>query len=271
MQTSKQYRLNNSTSLNVVSSGPSESPHSTIIFLHFWGGSARTYSTTIAHLPPSFNSKAIDFRGWGSSTGPQSPEEYSIHQLADDVETLIPKLDIKDFILVGHSMGGKVAQLIAGRKRVKGLKGIVLIAPAPPTSFELPGDMKAQQLTAYSSPESAEFVTKNVLSALELRQELVALLVDDMLKGNEFAKAAWPEYAMGEDVVEEVRKVNVPVLVIGGEKDVVEPIERLKKEVLANIDHAELLVVEGSGHLLPIEAPAQVASYIQDFVVKIDA
>lgn len=66
--------------------------------------------------------------------------------LVSDIETLIPKLDIKNFVLVGYSMGGKVAQLIAGRNLVKGLKGVVLLALAPPTPFELPLDMKEQQI-----------------------------------------------------------------------------------------------------------------------------
>jgi pimeloyl-ACP methyl ester carboxylesterase len=166
-------------------------------------------------------------------------------------------------------MGGKVAQLIAGRKLVRGLKGVVLIAPAPQAPFQLPANMKEQQLTAYSSPESADFVTRNVLSASELSDEVIASLVDDMLKGNEFAKAAWPEYAMGEDIVDEGRKINVPVLVIGGEKDIIEPVERLRREVLGRIEGAELVVIKGSGHLLPVEAANLVAQNIEEFANRL--
>jgi 3-oxoadipate enol-lactonase len=226
---------------------------------------------TTSRLSPNFHCMAVDFRGWGSSTGPKDPASYSTHQLATDIETLIPKLGIQDFILIGHSMGGKVSQLIAGRNLVNGLKGVVLIAPAPPTPFELPGDMKEQQLTAYSSAGSAEFVAKNVLSTSQLSDETVSILVEDMLKGNEYAKAAWPEYAMGEDIVEQASRINVPVLVIGGGKDLVEPVERLRKEVLGRICGAELVVIEESGHLLPVEAPALVVSNIGNFVEKIVA
>jgi 3-oxoadipate enol-lactonase len=266
---SRIYQLDSSTSLHITSSGTPDSLKPTLIFLHFWGGSSRTHSTTISHLAPNFHCIAVDFRGWGSSTGPETPAAYSIHQLATDIETLIPKLDIQDFILVGHSMGGKVAQLIAGRNIVKGLKGVVLIAPAPPTPFELPKDMKEQQLTAYSSLESAEFVARNVLSASNLSDETIYLLVKDMLKGNKFAKAAWPEYAMAEDIVDQAEKINVPVLVICGEKDIVEPVERLRKEVLRRIQGAELVVVEGSGHLLPVEKSSLVAGSIEHFIAKI--
>jgi pimeloyl-ACP methyl ester carboxylesterase len=271
MQHSKNYQVDSSTDIHVLSSGNAGSPKPTLIFLHFWGGSSRTFSATISQISPDYQSLAIDFRGWGSSTGPQSPEAYSIHQLAIDIEIIISKLDIRDFILIGHSMGGKVAQLIAGRNGLKGLKGLVLIAPAPPTPLELPPDMKEQQLTAYSSTESAEFVTRNVLSASELSDGSVALIVEDMLKGNVFARAAWPEYAMGEDIVEHASKISVPVLVIGGGKDKVEPVGRLEKEILGTIDGAEMRVIENSGHLLPVEAPTLVARYIEYFAAKVVA
>ena len=98
-------------------------------------------------------------------------------------------------------MGGKVAQLLAGRN-VFGtrLKGVVLIAPAPPTPFQLPEEMREQQRTAFSTPESAEFVVRNVLTGLPLSDEVVKMLVEDMLMGNKYAREAWPEYGMGEDV-----------------------------------------------------------------------
>jgi pimeloyl-ACP methyl ester carboxylesterase len=182
---------------------------------------------------------------------------------------LIPKLDVQNFILVGHSMGGKVAQLVAGRKMVKGLIAVVLIGSAPPTPLSLPPDMKAQQLTAYSSQESAEFVVKNVLSSSALANETITMLVEDMLRGNVFATAAWPNYAMGEDILAAARLINIPVLVVGGGLDRVEPVERLRTVVVGSIEHAEMVVVEGSGHLLPIEAPKKVAGYIEYFVKKI--
>ena len=271
MEHSSTYQVDPATSLHATSSGTHDSLTPTLLFLHFWGGSSRTYSSTISHLSPKFHCIAVDFRGWGLSSGPAEPTLYSVHQLATDIETLIPKLDVQDFILVGHSMGGKVAQLISGKNPVKGLKGVVLIAPAPPTPFELPPDMKEQQLTAYLSPESAEFVARNVLSASILSDETISSLVEDMLKGNKSAKAAWPEYAMGEDIVEQAEKINVPVFVIGGGKDIVEPMERLREEVLGRISGAELEVIEASGHLLPVEYPELVARNIEDFTARIIA
>ena len=170
-------------------------------------------------------------------------------------------------------MGGKVAQLIAGRMVVPGLKGVVLLASAPPTPLELPEEMREQQRTAYCSAESAEFVVRNVLSSCTppLSDTIVSSLVRDMLKGKVYAREAWPTYGMGEDIVAEVRKIDVPVLVVAGSLDRVEPVERLEREVLANVKGAVLVVVEGVGHLLIVERPGVVAGYVVRFWEQVTA
>jgi 3-oxoadipate enol-lactonase len=265
---SNTYEISASTSLNVVFSG-TQGP--TLIFLHFWGGSSRTFSPIITILSSQHHTIAVDFRGWGESTGPQTADAYSILDLASDIETLITKLALNEFILIGHSMGGKVAQLIAGRGLVQGLKGLVLLAPAPPSPLVIPAQMETAQMSAYSTFESAEFVVRNVLSASLLTDETIAMLVADIMKGNTYASAAWPVYAMLEDIVADVRKITVPVLIVAGGLDKLEPIDRLRSEVIGNLIEADtvMAVVKGSGHLLPLEAPLEVAKCIEGFVGKV--
>ncbi|MEU0395736.1 alpha/beta fold hydrolase [Streptomyces sp. NPDC006208] len=100
-----------------------------LVFLHYWGGSHRTWRPVIEHLSPTQTFVSYDHRGWGEST--QVPGPYGIEQLADDAERVIDELDHGEYVVVGHSMGGKVAQVLASR-RPAGLKGVVLVAPAPP-------------------------------------------------------------------------------------------------------------------------------------------
>lgn len=266
MSHTETYATAPSTQLTITRSGPpTASP--VYIFLHFWGGSSQTWSKVLAHLPPTLQTIAVDFRGWGLSTGPSDPTAYSIANLASDIESLIQQLHIPSYVLVGHSMGGKVAQLVAGRNYIPGLKGMVLIAPAPPTPLVLPEDMRLQQVMAYETRDAAEFVVRNVLTASKIDEQDVKNLVDDMMRGNEFAKKAWPEYGMGEDVREQAKKISVPVVIVAGELDRVETVERVKGEVLPNIKRAEMVVIEGVGHLLPIEAPSKVAQAVTELMV----
>jgi pimeloyl-ACP methyl ester carboxylesterase len=163
-------------------------------------------------------------------------------------------------------MGGKVAQLIASGHPV-GLVGLVLLAPAPPTPLVLPTEeMRTQQLNAYITPESAEFVVRNVLTSSPMSDEDVAAMVNDCRSGTELATAAWPKYAAAEDISEVVEEIDVPILVLAGELDKVEPVERVMGEVLSRLQGARFFVIKGAGHMLPIEAPERLAEEISGFI-----
>lgn len=240
----------------------------TLIFLHYWGGSTRTWSQVIPLVSSTYPSIAIDFRGWGTSSGPSDPAAYCIRHLASDVEVVIESMGLKNIVLVGLSMGAKVAQFVAGRRTLKGLKGLILVSPAPPTPLVLPPEASEQQIHAYETWQTAEFVMCNVLlaSSRNLNAELLKQAIGDTLKGNKHARAAWPAYAMGEDIASLAKQIDVPVLVMAGADDVVEPLDRVKGEVCGNIHGSTLVIVPHSGHLIPLEAPNEVAKHIFGFL-----
>ncbi|KAL7915886.1 alpha/beta-hydrolase [Trichoderma velutinum] len=248
----------------------------TLIFLHFWGGSAETWSSVVRVLSPSFPTVAISFRGWGASSGPAEAGAYSISHLASDIEAVIQNLGLTNVILVGHSMGGKVAAAIAGRRRLPPtvLKALVLVAPAPPGPLSLPQDMKEQQIRAYDSTTNAEAVIRSVLTvpgSPAITDAVVRDVAGDMVRGNKFAKSAWPQYGSAEDIRPIFRLVEVPVLVVAGKSDVVESPEKMITEVQEDLNsrrsgQAKLVIIEDSGHLLPIEKPDEVASAVKEFV-----
>ncbi|CAK7198738.1 hypothetical protein SEUCBS139899_001402 [Sporothrix eucalyptigena] len=252
----------------------------TVVFLHYWGGSTRTWTQVPARVAEAgYPTAAIDFRGWGLSTGPTDAAAYSIALLADDVQDVLAEMHPNGgrIVLVGLSMGAKVAQVVAARLVSDAssqviVSTVVLAGPAPVTAFQLPPDMQEQQLHAYDGPEPASFVARNVLTESFRGNnggDLPEFIVEDMLRGNAPARAAWPAYAMGEDVSATSLGSLAsppPVLVLAAEKDIVEPLDRVKTGVLANIPGAQLKVVPGSGHLSPIDAPEAVADAIVRFV-----
>ncbi|KAI0134349.1 Alpha/Beta hydrolase protein [Xylariales sp. AK1849] len=251
------FELHPDLKINVVSSTPTTPDQSspTLVFLHYWGGTSSTWSSVTALLSPKYQTVALDSRGWGKSTGPADAHAYSISHLADDVEAIVRRFPLENIVLVGHSMGAKVVQAIASRQSLPGLKGIVLVSPAPPTPLVLPKAMRDQQIHAYDNTQSADLVVRNVLTATAPGDDVVDALVRDMLSGNQFAKAAWPAYAMGEDISALLDNINVPTLVVAAELDVVEPLGRVEKEVAGRLKNAKLRVIQKSGHLIPVEAP----------------
>lgn len=237
-----------------------------LIFLHYWGGSRRTWMPVIERLDPGQAFVAYDQRGWGESA--ELPGPYDMAQLADDAQKVIDTLGDAAYVLVGHSMGGKVAQLLAARKPA-GLSGVVLVAPAPPAPV---GQTKTlQELTSHAY-DSEETVSQNIdlmLTNGGLSAELRRQVVEDSLRAHHDARLAWPLHGLVEDVSAGVDEIDVPVLVLAGSGDKVEPPAVLADHLLPMIPTSTLVVLDDTGHLSPLEVPDKVAEQIANFATKL--
>ncbi|WP_370594930.1 alpha/beta fold hydrolase [Streptomyces griseoviridis] len=234
-----------------------------LVFLHYWGGSAGTWDGVLAHLPAGRATVRYDQRGWGRSR--DLPGPYGLQRLADDLARVVDGcLAGRPYVLVGHSMGGKASQLLAAR-RPAGLAGLVLVAPAPPRPAPAVTEEYRQGLShAYDSPESVAHALGQVLTAAPLPDDVRATAVRDSLAAGAEARREWPLRGIAEDITAAARDIEVPVTVLAGEHDVVEPPEVLRSHLLPYVPQATLTVVPGVGHLLPLEAPAAVAEALRD-------
>jgi pimeloyl-ACP methyl ester carboxylesterase len=210
--------------LNVEKRGAGEPA---IVFLHYWGGTSRTWSKVVAELQGRFTTVAYDARGWGRSD--KTPASYKLTDLADGALSLIEQLGIKTYVLVGHSLGGKVSQLIASRV----LQAIKLLSARTP----LP--------------------------------DIVEQIVEDSMSGSREATLAYPTASILEDISSEISKISVPTLVLAGELDQVDSIDQHKHEVVARNPNARFAIIKGSGHLIPIDEPVQLANAIGQFVAAL--
>lgn len=239
-----------------------------LVFLHYWGGSSRTWDGVAGELAGQYRTLAIDHRGWGDSDAPE--HGYAIADLANDAQGVVEALNLPRYVLIGHSMGGKVAQLLASR-RPAGLAGLALVAPSPPSPTVLPDGQRAAMSHAYDTRESIEWVLDHVLTAKPLDPIRREQVINDSLRGAASAKEAWPNAAMPEDITAEVSAINVPVMVIAGEDDQVDRVETLRTELLPRIANARLHVLPGTGHLSPLEVPSALAALIRAFVAELPA
>ncbi|MDX1891632.1 alpha/beta hydrolase [Mycolicibacterium sp. 050158] len=229
----------------------------TSLFLHYWGGSARTWEPTLAHLDPQVPVAFYDHRGWGRSN--TLPGPFGLRQLAIDAATVIEALDT-DVILVGHSMGGKVAQLVAAENPTA-LAGLVLVAPAPP---EPPAAITAQfqqrLAHAYDNSQTVSGAVDHVLTALPLTASVRAAVIEDSLAGAAAARMDWPLHGIAENITAAARRILVDTTVIAGSHDQVEPVDVLRRHLKPFISQASIHVLDGPGHLIPLEAPEALAS-----------
>ena len=246
----------NEIGINVAETGDGDPA---LVFLHYWGGSNRTWDPTIERLSQAHRCVAIDFRGWGLSD--KGASDYKLETLADDVVGVIGNLGLRSFVLIGHSMGAKVAQLFAAR-RPEGLKSLILVAPAPPTALDVPEEQRRDIVAAYQAREGVE-VAIGRLTALPLSKTLREQVIEDSLSGTPDAKRAWPEEGMISDISNEASKILVPVHVIVGGADNIETESSLRAAFSGVLPGPEFTVLPGVGHLAPLEAPAELAGAIQ--------
>jgi 3-oxoadipate enol-lactonase len=233
-----------------------------IIFLHYWGGTSRTWRRVAAGLQDKFRTVAYDARGWGQSD--KASASYALNDLADEVLALVREVGINEFVLVGHSLGGKIAQLAASR-RPEGLVGLVLVAPAPPTPLRFTEEMRETQIHAYDKRENV-LQTIRFLSARMPPPEIVEQIVEDSMSGSQAATLAYPTSSILEDISSAVAKIAVPTLVLAGELDQLDSIEQHRSEVVARIANAQFEIIPRSGHLIPIDEPEELARRIGKFV-----
>ncbi len=249
-------------SFNVTETG---SGQPALLFLHYWGGSARTWDVVMSSLSADFRCIAYDQRGWGGSDAP--PQGYSIRDLAVDAVEVLRALEIQRYVLVGHSMGGKVAQFLAAQRPV-GLEKLVLVAPATPTPQDIPEFARQAQLHAYDNRENAlqalEFLTAQPPSQ-ELREKIIA----DNLAAAPHARLAWPMLSAYEDISAEVNKIEVPTLIVAGDQDRQDPVEQHNREVLPRIPGATMQIIQHCGHLIPVDQPERLADAIRSFVLTV--
>ncbi|USI73446.1 alpha/beta fold hydrolase [Sphingomonas morindae] len=246
----------NGVDLNVAVRGEG-SP--VLVFLHYYGGSTRTWSGVIDDLSTTHRCLAIDFRGWGRSD--KSSNDYDLDTLASDVEAVLAHFGLDDFILLGHSMGGKVAQIVAARQPA-GLKGLILVAPAPPGPLAVPPEQRAEIVRNYSTEEGVARAI-GIMARLPLTHAQRAQIVEDTLASPPAAKRAWPEQGMQKDIRDRAARVRVPNRVVIGARDAVETEASLRAAFDQYYPGTDYVVIPDTGHLSPLEATAAVVRAIR--------
>ncbi|WP_329360680.1 hypothetical protein [Streptomyces sp. NBC_01483] len=102
-----------------------------------------------------------------------------------------------------------------------------------------------------------------------LPPELRRQVVEDSLRGGNEARLEWPRQGLVQNVSAGVSAIEVPVLVLSGSHDKVDPPTVLADHLLPLIPTATLTVLKDTGHLSPLEVPDQVAAHIGAFVAQL--
>ncbi|WP_164928911.1 alpha/beta fold hydrolase [Gloeobacter violaceus] len=229
-----------------------------LVFLHYFGGSSQTWLAVIERLADAARCTTPDLRGFGAS---EAAGQYAISDYTDDLERLVGALALTRYILVGHSMGGKIALAFAARQPA-GLQSLVLVAPSPPSPEPMPEAERSRMLDTHGERAAAEETARKI-TARPLPGPQFEQVVADNLRTSEAAWRAWLQHGSREDFSDSMDKIALPVLVIVGEADPVLSPRLLEQQVVGRIAGARLVTVPDAGHLLPLEAPEATARHIR--------
>ena len=248
----------------------------TMFLLHFLGGSAREWSDMTALLGEQFRCLAIDLPGFGDAVDRPG---YSVAAMADAVSEAIRADNPPRWVLVGHSMGAKVATVLTrraedGAEGLAGLSHLVLLAGSPPAPEPMDEARRKTMMSwfsvdgATSRTEAQSFLDASVGQALPTA--LNGQAVDDVLRTRRAAWMAWLESGSREDWVDRIGVLRTPTLIVSGEKDADLGPEAQASLMARHFALPRLATLPDAGHLLPMERPAEVARLIVDHAKGVD-
>lgn len=252
---------NDALSGNKVNEWGTEGQGKTLVFLHYFGGAADTWEWVCRDLSPEYRCYAINLPGFG---GTAPLEEPSLNNFALYTLQIIGELNIKKYTLIGHSMGGKVAMLVAAEAPDDTIEQLILLAPSPPTVERMPESEKAQMLIHPSAEAATANIKKNSVQPLSTDAYELAVGTNYMVDGNTWRW--WIEKGMDDSIADRVTNLAMPVTVLSSKDDKAITPDMIHNDVMPNLKGARLIETQGLGHLYPLEQPGWVAEMIRQLV-----
>jgi pimeloyl-ACP methyl ester carboxylesterase len=241
------------------------------VFLHGIGGSERVWAPQLAAFAAAgFAPVALDLLGYGARAPVTSMD---FEGLAADVETAVGERGLERPLLVGHSLGGMVAQT-AMRRRPDGYRAAILAATSP--AFGHPGGefqrhFVNDRLEPLDSGRSmadmaATIVAKLLGPAPDPSGRALAIAAMSQVHPDTYRAAV--RCLVGFDERANLAHIRMPVLCLAGEHDLVAPPQMMQR-MASKIPNAHYHGLPAVGHLLNLEAPAAFNAAALDFFRRI--
>ncbi|AKE01218.1 hypothetical protein XU06_30280 (plasmid) [Rhodococcus erythropolis] len=246
---------------NQFGSGPRK-----LIGLHGWFGDETTFEPLEQSLDPAqVHAIWLAHRGYGKSK--DIVGDYTMREMAADALEVVDSLGWDTFAVIGHSMGGKAAQLLAARapERVDKLIAVAA-APANPVPFD--EQTRALFDSVAHDADSRRNVVDHSTGNRLARSWVDALVRDSIARTTPVAQAAYLKSWADDDLVPDVEGCQVEALILAGEHDPVISPAVCKFVFDGRFVNARIETIANSGHYPADEAPlatgAAVAGFLQN-------
>jgi 3-oxoadipate enol-lactonase len=230
-----------------------------LMLLHGFPFDHRAWDSVVSLLEGEFDLLLPDLRGFGESTTVDT--QYHIADMADDLAALLDYLGIEKIAIAGHSMGGYVALAFAKKypQRVAGL-GLISSQAVADTSERKEGRYKTAQDVEQNGVEVVAEAMTPKLTAREDAQAVVKQLI--LQQGKAGVIGALKAMAEREDSTPILSSFAFPVTLVHGDADALIPLEK-SQEIKEALSSAQLVVLEGAGHMPMLEFPTETAEALK--------
>lgn len=247
-----------------------------IVFIHGTSASLHTWEDLIQEFKNDRRVISFDLPGFGL-TQQFSNDNYSIENYVDFLHLILNNLQLQKVILTGNSLGGYIAWAYSLKYPDRVEKLVLIDSAGMPIKrenmplawilIEIPGINKLME-KILPRPIIFDSVKKLYGDPTKVTSELVDRYYDITLhSGNRLALQKRLAIAKNEDMVDDIKKISHPTLLIWGSLDPLIP-----KDVglifNQNILHSEFVVLEGVGHMPQEESPIETIRAMKEFLSK---
>jgi len=232
-----------------------------IVFCHGWPLNSDSWESQMFFLAANgYRCIAHDRRGHGRSSQPWDGNDMDTY--ADDLAALLDKLDVKQAVLVGFSTGGGEVARYIGRHGMKRVAKAVLVSAVPPLMLKTPANSGGIPIEVFDGFRAALLANRSQFfkdvptgpffgfnrPGAKVSQGLIdSWWMQGMMCGHKNVYDCIKAFSE-TDFTEDLKKFDVPTLVIHGDDDQVVPIDASGRASANLVKGAKLIVYPGAPH-----------------------
>ncbi|WP_405662378.1 alpha/beta fold hydrolase [Streptomyces sp. RK9] len=240
-----------------------EGPHK-VLAVHGWFADRSAYAPLVADLDiDTFQYALVDLRGYGEAK--DAVGSYTTAEGAADLVDLADRLGWERFSVVGHSMGGSVAQRVVAQSPHR-VRRIVGISPVPASGLPLPPEQGELFASAAHRPENRRAIIDVTTGGVRPDAWLGRMVARSLACSDAKAFRAWLDSWTGDDFHARLDNCQVPALAVTGALDPALSADLMRQTWLTWFTRGELVDLPGAGHYAMDEAPLDLIRAVEDFL-----
>ncbi|MBT2447759.1 alpha/beta hydrolase [Streptomyces sp. ISL-43] len=234
------------------------------LLLHNWFGDRSSFDPMREHLNgDAFSYAFLDCRGYGEAI--DTDGTFTMQEVAEDALAVADHLGWESFSVIGHSMGGKAAQLMLLDAPSR-IRSIIGISAVPASGFPLEGEMWELFAGAARNPANRRAIIDHTTGGQRDSAWLDAMVSHSVGRSSATAFRAYLDSWARVDVHERVEGNPAPVLLLAGANDPALGPEAMRATWMQWYPNAQLEVLQNTGHYAPEESPEAVAAAVERYL-----